>query len=61
MIHENLKLEVHNYIISQMTVVEKMHSLKQTRKGYCSELTKTVNRINIIILKNHSPEKNKSL
>ena len=53
--------QLHYFPNDSSYLSEKMHSLKQTRKGYCSELTKTVNRINIIILKNHSPEKNKSL
>ena len=36
---------------------EKIHSWKQICKGYCSELTQTIDRINRIIFENHSPEK----
>ena len=36
---------------------KKVLSLKQTRKGYCSELIKTINKINKIIYENHNAEK----
>ena len=49
--------KLHNFPNDSSYLSEKIHSLKQTRKGYCSELTKTINRINRIIFENHSPEK----
>ena len=49
--------KLHNFPNDSSYLSEKIHSLKQTRKGYCSELTKTISRINIIIFENHSPEK----
>ena len=49
--------KLHNFPNDSSYLSEKIHSLKQTRKGYCSELTKTISRINRIIFENHSPEK----
>ena len=45
---------LHNFPNDSSYLSEKMHSLKQTHKGYCSEVTKTINRINWIIFENHS-------
>ena len=49
--------KLHNFPNDSSYLSEKRHFLKQTRKGYCSELSKTINRINRIIFENHSPEK----
>ena len=49
--------KLHNFPNNSSYLSEKIHSLKQIRKGYCSELTKTINRINRIIFENQSPEK----
>ena len=48
---------LHNFPNDSSYLSEKIHSLKQTQKGYCSELTKTISRINWIIFENHSPGK----
>ena len=37
-------------------MVEKILSLKQSRKGYCSELTKLVNEVNQVIFENQNTE-----
>ena len=49
--------KLHNFANDSSYLSYKIHSLKQTRKGYCSELTKTINRINRIIFENHSQKK----
>ena len=49
--------KLHNFPNNSSYLSEKIHSLKQIRKGYCSESTKTINRINRIIFENQSPEK----
>ena len=49
--------KLHNVPNDSSYISEKIHSLKQTHKGYCSELTKTMNRIIRIIFENHSSEK----
>ena len=49
--------KLNNFPNDSSYLSEKIHSLKQTRKGYCSELTKTINRINRIIFENYSLEK----
>ena len=49
--------KLNNFPNDSSYLSEKIHSLKQTRKSYCSELTKTINRINRIIFENYSLEK----
>ena len=49
--------KLHNFPNDSRYLSEKIYPLKQTRKGYCSESTKTINIINRIIFENHSPEK----
>ena len=49
--------KLNNFPNDSSYLSEKIHSLKQTCKGYCSELTETTNRINRIIFENNSPEK----
>ena len=37
-------------------MIEKILSLKQSRKNYCSELTKLVNEVNQVIFENQNTE-----